>query len=115
FFVSITPEASRIGTTIKRLVEDDEQYVHVPPLGMGLGLEVIAEWMKLVGRTLTARQWDLVTKALAYCTLPLFVKLIYATVARKRENGKLLVSHALSYITAARSGLSDSEVEDLVR
>uniref|UniRef100_A0A915AEJ3 WD_REPEATS_REGION domain-containing protein n=2 Tax=Parascaris univalens TaxID=6257 RepID=A0A915AEJ3_PARUN len=108
---------------------------------MGLGLEVIAEWMKLVGRTLTARQWDLVTKALAYCTLPLFVKLIYATVARwksysrpqetllfhsiqegihalfdrtENQHGKLLVSHALSYITAARSGLSDSEVEDLI-
>ncbi|VDM51094.1 unnamed protein product [Toxocara canis] len=63
-FASITPEASRIGTAIKRLVESEEQYVLVPSLGMGLGLEVIAEWLKSAGRTLTARQWELVTKAL---------------------------------------------------
>lgn len=30
------------------------------------------------------------------------------------QHGKLLVSHALSYITAAKSGISDSELEDLV-
>lgn len=95
------------------------------------------------------------SRALDKCTLPLFVKLIYATVARWKSYsrpqetilfsslqesinvlfhrtesqhgfqrflaskigiflGKLLVSHALSYISAARSGISDSEVEDLV-
>ncbi|VDK17375.1 unnamed protein product [Anisakis simplex] len=141
FFVSITPGASRIGTVIKRFVESDEQYILVPSLGMSLALEVVAEWLKSAGRTLTDRQWKLVTEALAECTLPLFVKLIHITVARWKsysrphetllfhslqegihalldrtegQHGSLLVSHALSYITAARSGLSDSEVEDLI-
>jgi hypothetical protein len=65
-----------------RLVEAIEQYVNVPPLGPELGMEVIRKWLQAIGRTLTARQSDLVGKALGYCTLPLFLKLVYATVAR---------------------------------
>ncbi|GMT33781.1 hypothetical protein PFISCL1PPCAC_25078, partial [Pristionchus fissidentatus] len=140
-FCSITPGASNISGTMRRLVEEDEQYVEVPSLGMDLALDVIREWLKSSARTISHRQWELVTKALNKCTLPLFVKLIYATVARWKsysrpqetilfqsvqesihallqrtegQHGKLLVSHALSYITAARSGISDSEVEDLI-
>ena len=30
------------------------------------------------------------------------------------QHGKLLVSHALAYITASKSGLSESELEDLI-
>ena len=130
-----------IETNMHKLVEDEHQYVLVPSLGPELGAEVIRKWLKAIGRTLTNRQMDIVNKALSYCTLPLFLKLIYATVARwksyskaqdtilfksvqqsvhalfdrtESHHGKLLVSHALSYITAARSGLSDSELEDLI-
>ncbi|KAH7701155.1 Protein T05C3.2 [Aphelenchoides avenae] len=133
------------GTTIesnmRKLVECPDQYVLVPPLGPELGTEVIRKWLEAIGRTLTSRQSDIVGKALTYCTLPLFAKLVYATVARwksyskpqetvlfksvqqsihalfdrtESQHGKLLVSHALSYITAARSGISDSELEDLI-
>lgn len=110
-------------------------------LGQELGLEIINKWLGGIGRTLTNRQADIVQKALSHCTLPLFLKLIFATVFRwksysrpqdtvlfksvqqsihalfdrtESHHGKLLVSHALSYITAARTGLSDSELEDLV-
>uniref|UniRef100_A0A1I8AA47 WD_REPEATS_REGION domain-containing protein n=2 Tax=Steinernema glaseri TaxID=37863 RepID=A0A1I8AA47_9BILA len=108
---------------------------------LDLALEVINKWLQKEGRTLTSRQWDIVSRTLNNCTLPLFVKLVFATVSRwksyskpqdtilsqsvhesihvllertENQHGRLLVSHALSYITAARSGLSDSEVEDLI-
>ncbi|CAB3397348.1 unnamed protein product [Caenorhabditis bovis] len=141
FFASLTPGASNISNKIQRLVEDRRQYLEVPSLGHSLGSRVIREWLAEKGRTLSDRQYSLVSKALDKCTLPLFVKLIYATVARwksysrpqetilfsslqesihalfhrtESQHGKLLVSHALSYISAARSGISDSEVEDLI-
>ncbi|KAI1720798.1 NACHT domain-containing protein [Ditylenchus destructor] len=130
-----------VENNMHRLVESLDQYINVPPLGPELGMEVIRKWLQAIGRTLTSRQSDLMGKALSYCTLPLFLKLVYATVSRwksyskpqetvlfksvqqsihalfdrtENQHGKLLVSHALSYITAARSGISDSELEDLI-
>uniref|UniRef100_A0A1I7RSF5 WD_REPEATS_REGION domain-containing protein n=1 Tax=Bursaphelenchus xylophilus TaxID=6326 RepID=A0A1I7RSF5_BURXY len=130
-----------IEMTMRRLVEKEDQYILVPPLGPQLGKHVIEKWLEKVGRTLTQRQWEIVNKALSHCTLPLFLKLVYVTVARwksyskpqdvvlfksvqqsihalfdrtESQHGKLLVSHALSYITAAKSGISDSELEDLI-
>ncbi len=74
-------------------------------------------------------------------TLPIFVKLVYATCRSwksysrpqdtilagsvhesiqflfdrtEAQHGKLLVSHALSYITASKNGISESELEDLI-
>ncbi|EFP10882.1 hypothetical protein CRE_30786 [Caenorhabditis remanei] len=140
-FASLTPGASLIYSKMQRLIEDKRQYLMVPSLGKELGFRVVQEWLSDKGRTLSERQWSTVSKALDKCTLPLFVKLIYATVARwksysrpqetilfsslqesinvlfhrtESQHGKLLVSHALSYISAARSGISDSEVEDLI-
>jgi hypothetical protein len=37
---------------------------------------------------LSPRQWDIVAKALNHCTLPLFLKLVYATVARWKSYSK---------------------------
>lgn len=71
-----------IEMTMRRLVECDEQYVLVPPLGPQLGKHIIEKWLEKVGRTLTQRQWEIVAKALSHCTLPLFLKLVYVTVAR---------------------------------
>lgn len=32
----------------------------------------------------------------------------------ENQHGKLLVSHALGYLTAAKSGVSEAELEDLL-
>ena len=32
----------------------------------------------------------------------------------ENQHGKILVSHALGYLTAAKSGLSEAELEDLL-
>ncbi len=79
--------------------------------------------------------------ALAACSLPLFTKLVFEDIKRwksyhplelthlqhtvggtinklfdkiEKEHGRLLVSHALSYIAAARAGLSEGELEDIL-
>ena len=79
--------------------------------------------------------------ALAACSLPLFTKLVFEEIKRWKsyhplemtqlehnvqltihklfnrleiQHGKLLVSHSLSYISAARAGLTESELEDIL-
>lgn len=61
-----------------------------------LALETIREWLKSSARTISHRQWELVTKALNKCTLPLFVKLIFATVARYEHRHFLIFGSVIS-------------------
>lgn len=83
----------------------------------------------------------MVSNAIAKCSLPIFIKLVFAEICRWRsftkpqethlasnvmdsimmlfdrielQHGRLLVFHALAYITASKSGLSESELEDLI-
>ncbi|RWS28545.1 NACHT and WD repeat domain-containing protein 2-like protein [Leptotrombidium deliense] len=91
------------------------------------------------GRTLTSKQWEVVHESLEHCLLPIFVKLVAAEVASWKSystdtvlsstvmhsihnllkrievaHGKVLVAHAFAYITASKSGLSESELDDLL-
>lgn len=121
--------------------------------------------MRTACRDLTNYQWRLVSNAISSCSLPIFVKLVFAEICRWRsytkpqdthlaatvmdsimmlferiekqvkvlvinfghtlplsrltahsapQHGRILVFHALAYITAAKSGLSESELEDLI-
>ena len=90
---------------------------------------------------MTSSQEEYVSETFAKCSLPLFVKLAFdevfrwksyssedecvlqatvraaiASVFEKLEyrHGQLLVSHALSYITQSKNGVSDLEMEDLL-
>jgi hypothetical protein len=83
----------------------------------------------------------LVHERLAECNIPLYVKLVFDEIklwksytktqekdlaktvstsinkllARiENQHGHILVEHALSYITASKSGLSEAELEDLI-
>jgi len=118
-----------------------QNLVEITPLGEDLGGVVLKTWLQTAGRTLSAPQWKVAHDALSKCSLPLYIKLVYDEVARWRsyshprtttlafnipnsiiklldrveaQHGKILVSHALGYLTAAKSGLSDSEIEDLL-
>ena len=97
--------------------------------------------MKTAGRDLTNYQWRLVANSYDHCTLPIFCKLVFQEVCRwksyyepavtvlrhnvmdsvfqlfervENKHGWLLVSHALSYITATKNGVSEPEIEDLI-
>ena len=90
-------------------------------------------------RTISGIQLQIVQEALSQCNSPLYVKLVLdqvvlwksytmdLNIAKTVEDcvsklfvrveaahGKVLVSHALAYITASKNGLSEAELEDLI-
>ena len=103
--------------------------------------QVINDLLKKSSRKLGNFQNRLVLNALENCSLPLFCKLIFAEVSRWRSftnpsetylannvtdcisllfqkvedrHGWFLVAHSLAYVTAAKSGITESEIEDLL-
>ena len=115
--------------------------VEVPPLGPALARDLIHHLLKLEGRTVNNYHNRLLLNALESCSLPIFCMLVFAEVSRWRsytspqetyladnvtdgisllfqkveeKHGYLLVAHCLAYVTGARYGLSESEMEDLV-
>ncbi|PRD35569.1 UNVERIFIED_CONTAM: NACHT and WD repeat domain-containing protein 2 [Trichonephila clavipes] len=126
---------------LHKMLSNENQFVEVHPLGEELAEQTVKCWLEMNGRDLNKYQWNVVKKAISKCTLPIFIKLIFADVMRwrsyskasetilaytvmdsimklfdriEKQHGRLLVAHALSYITASRSGLSETELEDLI-
>lgn len=124
-----------------KMLSNENQFVEVHPLGDELAEQTVKCWLEMNGRDLNKYQWNVVKKAISKCTLPIFIKLIFADVMRwrsyskavdtilaytvmdsimklfdriEKQHGRLLVAHALSYITASKSGLSETELEDLI-
>lgn len=55
-------------------------FVEVPSLGHSLALSLIHEWLKTSGRALTKSQLSIVSEALAACSLPLYITLVFDEV-----------------------------------
>lgn len=135
------PTISHDYNVLCRMIDDRFNFVEVTALGEDLAMDVIKKWMATACRDLTNYQWRLVSNAISKCSLPIFVKLVFAEICRwrsftkpqdshlastvmdsimmlferiEKQHGRLLVFHALAYITAAKSGLSESELEDLI-
>ncbi|EEB13481.1 conserved hypothetical protein [Pediculus humanus corporis] len=119
-------EVSKEYHLLRRIIDVDNQFIEVTALGEDLAMQVIKMWMAEAHRDLSNYQWRLVANAIESCSLPIFVKLVFAEICRWRSytkpqethlastHGRILVFHALAYITAAKSGLSESELEDLI-
>ncbi|XP_056633882.1 NACHT and WD repeat domain-containing protein 2 [Diorhabda sublineata] len=134
-------EVSKEYHILRRMIDVDENFIEVKALGEELAMKVIKMWMQSAHRDLTNYQWRLVSNAIEKCSLPIFVKLVFAEICRwrsytksqdthlastvmdsimmlferiEKQHGRILVFHALAYITAAKSGLSESELEDLI-
>ena len=126
---------------LKQIVEDDNHFLEITPLGTELAWRIMGLWMKSAGRSLTNFQWRCVANAFDHCTLPIFCKLVLQEVCRwtsyngpektslktnvqdsvfqlfervENKHGWMLVSHALAYLTASRNGISEPEIEDLI-
>ncbi|KAI5640011.1 NACHT and WD repeat domain-containing protein 2 [Phthorimaea operculella] len=135
------PEVSKEYEVLRRMIDCEENFLEVTALGEDLAMEVLKLWMASAARDLNNYQWRLVSNAIGACSLPIFVKLVFAEVCRwrsytkptdthlastvmdsimmlferiEKQHGRLLVFHALAYITAAKSGLSETELEDLI-
>ncbi|KAF2357626.1 P-loop containing nucleoside triphosphate hydrolase [Trinorchestia longiramus] len=135
------PEISRDFKLLCRMIETEENFLQVTALGEDLAMEVIRKWMSSAQRDLNNYQWRVVSNAISHCSLPIFVKLVFAEICRwksyskpqatvlatnvmdsimmlfekiEKQHGRLIVFHALAYVTASKSGLSESEMEDLI-
>ena len=111
------------------------------PLGQQICLEMINDWLNAAHCRLTPSQQDTVAQAMSQCSLPLYTKLVFEEVCRwhsydlpetakleftvkgvinklldriERKHGLTFVTHALSYLTASSTGLSDAEIEDVL-
>ncbi|XP_076047272.1 NACHT and WD repeat domain-containing protein 2 [Oratosquilla oratoria] len=135
------PAISEDYLLLRRMIDNPENFLEVKALGEDLALEVIKRWMASNHRDLNNYQWRVVSNAISRCSLPIFVKLVFAEICRwksyskpqdthlasnvmdsimmlferiEKQHGRILVFHALAYITASKSGLSESELEDLI-
>ena len=126
---------------LSKMVDDPDNFLEVKALGSVLAYNVMKSWMQHAGRDLNNYQWRVVANAVESCSLPIFCKLVFAEICRwksysnphdcylahgvmdsifllfekvETKHGWLLVSHALAYVTAAKSGVSETELEDLI-
>ncbi|XP_033644515.1 NACHT domain- and WD repeat-containing protein 1-like [Asterias rubens] len=139
--LSTLPTLYDILDNLKQLLGSDGQFLEVNPLPESTGVEIFRTWMQGIHRRVTESQNEVVKKAFQHCRQPLFLRLAFdearrwqsytivneealATTVRASiwklfarlevEFGTKVVSHALGYITAARNGLSHSELQDIL-
>lgn len=116
-------------------------FLEVPQLAISEADLILSSWLKSTNRALQQPQKDVILRAFQNCQLPLYLKLAFDEACRwksytpisetrvestvkeiisalfdrlERLHGKILVSHALGYITASKSGLTEPELEDLL-
>ena len=98
---------------------------------------ILSSWLKSTNRALQQPQKDVILHAFQNCQLPLYLKLAfdeacrwksYTPISETRVEStvkeiisalfdrleRLHVSHALGYITASKSGVTEPELEDLL-
>eukprot|EP00026_Physarum_polycephalum_P000620 Phypoly_transcript_00621.p1 GENE.Phypoly_transcript_00621~~Phypoly_transcript_00621.p1 ORF type:complete len:1433 (-),score=188.40 Phypoly_transcript_00621:46-4263(-) len=120
----------------------DECFTNVPRMNPSDGLLMLQNWLAVEKRSLTPRQQEIAMDAFRKCPLPLYLRvatdimlkwpsylpessakleedlprLISESILDRLEliHGEKLVSHALGYITAAKDGLSSSELEGIL-
>ncbi|XP_054750626.2 NACHT domain- and WD repeat-containing protein 1-like isoform X1 [Lytechinus pictus] len=139
--VSMLEEEHQCLKNIKVALKDNRCYIKMDPLEKDNGLAIMKSLLKSRDRTLTREQVDIVTDAFIKCPQPLFLKLLFEEFVswpsfKKIEeinlpgniseailslfkdledrHGRLFVAHALGYLTAGKSGLTEAEIEDVL-
>ena len=115
--------------------------MEVPKIPLDEADVILDNWLKAANRTILPKQKTYVMEAFQKCPLPLYLKLAFDEALRwksytpdsdlnleptireiiddlfdrvERRHGRILVSHALAYITASNNGLTEPELEDLL-
>jgi len=118
-----------------------EMLAPLGPLGIEDGAALLTAWLDEAGRRLQSDQRRAVLEAFAGCPLPLFLRLMFEEARRwasydpvvpfrpdvaglveqmcerlesAAEHGPLLVSRGLGYLAAARQGLTEDEIIDVI-
>ncbi|KAK3095279.1 hypothetical protein FSP39_012657 [Pinctada imbricata] len=138
--VIISVADNDILTTLKEELSA-ASFVDVPDFSVDEANKIIDHWSKDRNRQLTKLQKSILIGAFKNCTLPLFLKLsaekafnwrsfeeenhlVLENSLRmaintqfeqlERKHGQTFISHTLGYVTAARYGASESELEDVL-
>ena len=115
--------------------------VEIEPMPLNEGSELLGFWFKDAGRILQDHQRDEVLNKFASCGLPLYLKLafeeacrwksytektelssdipgvirdLFARLSLDANHGKIMVSRSLGYLAAAKNGLSEDELLDIL-
>ncbi|XP_071374806.1 NACHT and WD repeat domain-containing protein 2 isoform X2 [Centroberyx affinis] len=139
--VSTLPNKHGILQKLRHLVHDEGHYVELIQRDRKVCSQTLKQQLLGVKRKVTSGQQIYVNEALAKCTLPMFVNLIYREVVHWRSHkdvddrslcstvhesieqlfysvenklGQRFVFRALGYITMAKAGLTEVELEDIL-
>jgi len=80
--VSTLPYEYDLLDTLRVLVSSENNFVQILPLGQQLSVSLMREWLSTANKTLTKSQMDVVTYALARCSLPLYTRLVFEEVCQ---------------------------------
>lgn len=87
---------------LRRILNADDLFVEVSALGEKLATQVMRKWLIAANRDVTNYQWRVVCNALAECSLPIFVKLVFAETCRwksySKPNDTLLATNVMDSI-----------------
>ena len=140
--ISTNPVRHNILDRLKNeIVKDDKYMLEMTPMSMD-DAEVLLQYiMGLYGRTVSKSQMNVFRNAFQICSYPMYVQLL-ADMARtlastdkleikdipsnikaainyffdllEKKHGKVLISRSLGYLVESVTGLSDSEMDDLL-
>ena len=124
-----------------KLSGGNESCLELGPLAIKAGMQIMDLWLSKIGRTITEEQRAIVTKAFLSCPQPLLLKLLFGQARSwtsykesdsivvfgsiqealvqfydklETQFGKVLVQRSLGYFSAAKSGLTEAELEDVL-
>uniref|UniRef100_H3AQX2 NACHT and WD repeat domain-containing protein 2 n=2 Tax=Latimeria chalumnae TaxID=7897 RepID=H3AQX2_LATCH len=139
--MSTLPNKHGILQKLRCLIHEKENYIELVPRDRKMCSQILKHQLLRVKRKVTSGQQIYVNKVLSKCTLPMFVNLIFREVVHWRSHkdvddsslnitvhesieqlfrsleskcGPRLVLRALGYITMAKTGLSEMELEDIL-
>lgn len=123
----------------RRLPESN--LVELEPMPLKEGDELLKLWLEDAGRTLQDHQWNEISEKFDKCGLPLYLKLafeearqwksytetptlssdtlgvisdLFERLSMDANHGKTMVTHSLGYLAAAKNGLTEDELLDVL-
>ena len=141
--ISMLPELHGCLSTLKLVLPDKECYIELPLMQTETGMFMLESWLAKSRRIITDTQKEAVIQAFVKCPRPLFMRLLlYQALQWKshtslssiaaslpssvneailsffqsveEHHGTTVVHHSLGYISAAKNGLTELELEDVL-
>jgi WD40 repeat protein len=128
-------------SVMRSFMPDPELFMEVCPMTVDSAGSILDMWLASVGRVLTQDQRSLILSTFSLCPRPLFLKLLFdqschwssstgqdalqlpidvkdaiARMFKRLEvsHGSILIRRSIGYVTAAKYGLTQAELEDVL-